>query len=112
MKRTYGKVKEKVKTKLKRGDSVIVLSGREKGKTGKILFVEMDRVVVEKLNIVKKTKRPDKENPKGGIMEIEASMHISNVMYIDPKSGTGTRLGYRFENDEKVRFAKKSQKTI
>jgi len=114
MKRTYGAPTGKVKTKLRKNDVVQVLSGKDKGKTGKILFIDRDKskLIIEKINIVKKTQRPSQSHPQGSIIEIEAPVHISNVMLIDPKSGKKTRVGFRIENEIKVRFAKKSNKTI
>ncbi|HPH01381.1 MAG TPA: 50S ribosomal protein L24 [Spirochaetota bacterium] len=104
----------RVKTRLKKGDIVQVISGREKGKSGKIIHIDLDkgRVIVEKLNLVKKTKRATQENQKGGIIEIEAPIHISNVMLLDTKTNKPTRVGMRIEDGKKVRFAKKSGKVV
>ena len=99
---------------VKKGDKVMVISGREKGKTGTIIaaFPKTDRVLVEGLNLVKKHMKPNQANPQGGIVSQEASVHVSNVMLIDPKSGEPTRVSYKVEDGKKVRVAKKSGETI
>jgi large subunit ribosomal protein L24 len=95
---------------VKKGDKVMVITGKDKGKTGVILvaFPKKDRVLVEGVNIVKKHTKPNQENPQGGIISQEAAIHVSNVMVIDPKTGEPTRVGYKIENGKKVRVAKKS----
>lgn len=95
---------------VKKGDKIKVITGKDKGKTGVILaaFPKKDRVLVEGVNIVKKHMKPDQENPQGGIMSVEAAVHVSNVMVIDPKTGEPTRVGYKIEDGKKVRVAKKS----
>ncbi len=100
-------------TKIKKNDRVQVISGRDKGKTGRVLRVDGDRgrLIVEGVNMVKKTKRPQGQNDKGGIIDIEAPIHRSNVMLMT-KDGKTTRTGYRFENQEKVRFAKKTGEVL
>lgn len=99
---------------VKKGDKVKVISGKEKGKTGTIIasFPKKDRVLVEGLNIVKKHMKPNQANPQGGIVNQEASIHVSNVMLIDPKSGEPTRVGYKVEDGKKIRIAKKSGESI
>ncbi|HLG26422.1 50S ribosomal protein L24 [Paenisporosarcina macmurdoensis] len=99
---------------VKKGDKVMVISGKAKGKTGTIIasFPKTDRVVVEGLNLVKKHMKPNQANPQGGIVSQEASIHVSNVMLIDPKSGEPTRVSYKVEDGKKVRVAKKSGETI
>lgn len=99
---------------VKKGDKVMVISGKEKGKTGTVIaaFPKKDRVIVEGLNIVKKHMKPNQANPQGGIMNLEASVHVSNVMLIDPKSGEPTRVSYKVEDGKKIRVAKKSGNTI
>ncbi|MBW9235277.1 50S ribosomal protein L24 [Leptospira santarosai] len=79
---------------VKKGDKVMVISGKEKGKTGTIIaaFPKKDRVLVEGMNLVKKHMKPNQANPQGGIVSQEASIHVSNVMLIDPKSGEPTRV--------------------
>jgi len=95
---------------VKKGDKVKVIAGKDKGKTGIILaaFPKENRVIVEGVNIVKKHAKPSQENPQGGILSIEAPIHVSNVMPIDPKTGEPTRVGYKVEDGKKVRIAKKS----
>ncbi len=94
--------------KIKRGDEVVVITGKDRGKRGKVLRVVGDRVIVEGVNIVKKHQKP---NPvlgiEGGIVEREAPIHISNVMLFNPKTGRGDRVGFKFlENGRKVRYFK------
>ncbi len=100
--------------KIKKGDRVIVLTGRDKGRQGAVLKVlpKEDRVVVEGLNMVHRHTRPTQGDPQGGIKTKEAALHISNVAIVDPKSGGATRVGFRVEGDKKVRFAKKSGEVI
>jgi large subunit ribosomal protein L24 len=103
------------KFKLKKGDLVMVMSGKDRGTKGHILEVirAKDRVVVEGVNIVKKRIKPTAENPSGGIIEKEAPIHISNVMLVDPKTGKPTRVGYKFDKDgKKVRYSKKSGEEV
>jgi len=99
---------------VKKGDKVMVITGKDKGKTGVILaaFPKKDRVLVEGVNIVKKHTKPNQENPQGGIVSQEAAIHVSNVMPIDPKTGEPTRVGYKFENGKKIRIAKKSGEAL
>ena len=87
----------------------MVITGKDKGKTGVILaaFPKKDRVLVEGVNIVKKHSKPSQMNPQGGIISQEAPIHVSNVMPIDPKTGEPTRVGYKVENGKKVRVCKK-----
>jgi large subunit ribosomal protein L24 len=98
------------KMHVKKGDKVLVISGKDKGKQGVILaaFPKKSRVLVEGVNIVKKHAKPSQANPQGGIISQEAPIHVSNVMPLDPKSGEPTRVGYTVENGKKVRVAKKS----
>jgi large subunit ribosomal protein L24 len=99
---------------IKKGDTVIVITGDYKGKQGTVLRVlnKTNRVVVEGVNIVTKHARPSQSNPDGGISKKEAPIHASNVMLVDPKTNEPTKVGYRVEGDKKVRFAKKSGATI
>lgn len=95
---------------VKKGDTVKVISGKDKGKTGVVLTAlpKKDRVLVEGVNIIKKHTKPNQANPQGGIVSQEAAIHVSNVMLLDPKSGEPTRVGYKVEDGKKVRVAKKS----
>lgn len=94
---------------VKKGDTVVVISGKDKGKDGKVLrtIPETERVVVEKLNIMKKALRPTQANPSGGISSMEAPMAVSNVMLKCPKCGKATRVGHKINGDKKVRVCKK-----
>ena len=95
---------------VKKDDTVKVISGKDKGKTGVVLTAlpKKDRVLVEGVNIIKKHTKPNQANPQGGIVSQEAAIHVSNVMLLDPKSGEPTRVGYKVEDGKKVRVAKKS----
>ncbi len=95
---------------VKKGDKVMVISGKDKGKTGVILavFPKKDRVIVEGVNIVKKHAKPSQANPQGGILNLEAPIHVSNVMPLDPKTDKPTRVGYKIVDGKKVRYAKRS----
>ena len=99
---------------VKKGDKVVVISGKDKGKQGTILaaYPKKSRVLVEGVNIVKKHSKPSQANPQGGIISLEAAIHVSNVMPLDPKSGKPTRVGYKIENGKKVRVAKISGETL
>lgn len=99
------------KSRIKKGDNVRVIAGKHKGSEGEVIAVnrEKSRVVVKNVNIIKKAQRPTQENPRGGFVEQEASLHLSNVQLLDPKAGVPTRIGYRFLDDgRKVRVALKS----
>lgn len=102
------------KMHVKKEDTVIVISGKDKGKKGRVLeaYPRENRVLVEGVNMVKKHQRPTQQNPQGGILNQEAPIHASNVMLLDPKSGTPTRVGYTVHNGKKVRVAKKSGEII
>lgn len=95
---------------VKKGDKVKVLSGKDKGKQGTVLeaYPKMERVLVEGINMVKKHAKPSQDNPQGGILNVEAPIHVSNVLPIDPKTGEPTRVGYEVRDGKKVRIAKKS----
>lgn len=95
---------------VKKGDTVKVISGDNKGKIGKVLkvLVSENRVVVEGVNIVSRHTRPSNANPDGGIIKKEAPIAISNVMVYDTKASQATRVGYKEENGKTVRFAKKT----
>ncbi|MBM7580779.1 50S ribosomal protein L24 [Jeotgalibacillus terrae] len=99
---------------VKKGDKVMVISGKDKGKTGTVLAAnpKADRVIVEGVNIVKKHSKPSQMNPQGGISNMEAAIHVSNVMLIDPKTNEPTRVGYKVEDGKKVRIAKKSGESL
>jgi large subunit ribosomal protein L24 len=101
------------KLKIKSGDTVRVIAGDHKGSEGKVLKVlkDKDKAIVEGVNMVKKHTKPSAQNPQGGIVEKEASIHVSNLSLLTSKGET-TRVGYRMDGDNKVRFAKKSNEVI
>jgi large subunit ribosomal protein L24 len=95
--------------RIKKGDTVQVIQGKERGKRGKVLRVLADdqRVVVERVNFIKRHVRPSQKQPQGGVIEREASMHISTVQLVCPGCGSPARVGVRLEGDGKVRYCKK-----
>ena len=99
--------------KIKKGDRVVVLTGKDKGRQGNVLQVlpKEQRVLVEGLNIVQRHTRPSQLDPQGGIKNKEAPLHVSNVAVVDSK-GKATRVGFRMEGDKKVRFAKTTGEVI
>ncbi|TDX84150.1 50S ribosomal protein L24 [Epilithonimonas xixisoli] len=104
------------KVKIKRGDNVLVTTGKNKGSKGEVLEVikkegKDPRVIVAGINIVKKHTKPSAQNPQGGIVEKEASLHISNVALVD-KNGKATKTGTKVEGDKKVRVAKTTGETL
>ena len=104
-----------VKLHIKKGDTVYVNAGDNKGQQGKVLKVDVEkqRAVVEGVNLCKKATKPNAKNPQGGIVEQEAPIHISNLQVIDPKSGKPTRVGRKLDDKGKlVRYAKKSVEEI
>jgi len=103
-----------MKFKIKKGDKVVVITGRDKGKSGEVLRVlrEENRVIVQGVNMVKRHTRPG-AGQAGGIVEKEAAIHVSNVAHIDPKSNQPTRVGYKvLEDGRKVRFARRSGEVL
>lgn len=103
------------KFRIKKNDTVVVLTGEDKGKTGKVLKVDREkgRVLVENVHMVSKSQKPSAKNPQGGIVKQEAPIQISNVSLIDPKSGKPTRVGIKVTEDgKKIRIAKKSGEEI
>ena len=102
------------KLHIKKGDTVFVNAGNDKGKTGKVLAVypEKDRVLVEGINMVSKHTKPNSKNPQGGIVKQEAGIHVSNLQLIDPASGKPVKVTYKMEGDKKVRISKKSGEEI
>jgi len=102
------------KLRIKKGDTVYVNAGNDKGKTGKVLSVapSENRAIVEGVNMVSKHTKPNAKQPQGGIIKQEAPIHISNLNLIDPQSGKPTRVGYKMDGDKKIRFAKKSGQEI
>jgi large subunit ribosomal protein L24 len=102
-------------SKIRRDDEVIVLAGKDKGKTGKVtkVLVESGKVYVEGVNLIKKHTKPVPQlQQPGGIIEKEASLQVSNVAILNPKSGKADRVGFRFEDGKKVRFFKSDNELI
>jgi large subunit ribosomal protein L24 len=101
------------KLKIKKGDKVVVITGRDKGKSGEVLKVlrEENRVLVQGVNLVKRHQRQTMQ-AQGGIIEKEASIHVSNVAHIDPKTQKPTRVGYRMDGERKIRVARASGEAI
>ena len=99
--------------KIKKGDRVVVLTGKDKGRQGAVLkvFPQEQRVLVEGLNMVQRHTRPTQFDPQGGIKNKEAPLHVSNVALVDSK-GKATRVGFRMEGDKKVRFAKTTGEVV
>ncbi len=103
------------KLHIKKGDTVVVISGNSKGQSGKVLEVvrEDDRAIVEGVNLVSKHTKPNAKSPQGGIIKQEATIHVSNLMLKDPKTGKPTRIGRRLDKKGKlVRYSKKSGEEI
>ena len=100
--------------RVKREDTVVVIAGKDKGKTGKVVkvFPKTNKVIVEGVNVVTKHQKPSAINPQGGIVNKEASIHISKVMPLDPETGKGTRVRFEMKDGKKVRIAVKSGKEI
>ena len=98
-----------IKFKLRKGDEVIVLTGKDKGKTGKIvkMLPKQKKAIVSEINKVKKNQKPDNNQP-GGIIEKEMPMHISNLAFYDANLKKGVKIGYRLDNDKKIRINKSS----
>lgn len=110
-----GSTDRRVKMYVKKGDTVYVVSGKEKGKTGRVIKVlrSKNTALVEKLNIVKRHQRPTQANPTGGIVEKEAPIHISNLMLFDDKEKKPARIGRKtLSTGEKVRYSKRSGEEI
>ena len=104
------------KLHIKKGDSVIVISGEYRGQQGKVLeiFKAKSRAIVEGVNMVSKHTKPNSENPQGGIVKKEAPIHISNILLVDPSTGKATRIGRKLDEktNKLVRYAKKSGEEI
>ncbi len=101
-----------IKLKIKKGDTVRVTAGDDKGQEGKIvkILIDKNKAVVEGVNMVSKHTKPSAQNPQGGISKFEAPIHISNLMLIE--NGETTKVGFRMEEGKKVRFSKKSKEII
>ena len=103
-----------ITTKIKKNDNIVVTAGVDKGKRGKVLFIDRKKgkVVVEGINKKKKFVRPSQENPKGGIIQLEFPIHISNIAYFCEKCKKGVRTGFQIKNGEKTRVCKKCGKSL
>ncbi len=103
------------KLHIKKGDTVFVNAGEDKGQKGRVLEVNRNtnRAIVEGINMIKKHTKPNAKNPDGGILEQEAPIHISNLMVVDPRNGEPTRIGRKLgDNNKLVRYSKKSGEEI
>jgi large subunit ribosomal protein L24 len=100
--------------RIRKNDSVMVIAGNNKGKTGKVLkvFPKVSKVIVEGINVKKRHTKPNQRTPQGGILEKEAPVHVSNVMLLDPKSGEPTRIGSQIIIDEKTGKKKIARKSV
>ena len=101
--------------KIRRDDEIVVLAGKDKGKQGKVLSVltSEDRIVVEGINLIKKHTKPNPQaGEQGWIVEKEASLHVSNVAIVNPATGKADRVGFRFEDEKKVRFFKSNGELV
>ena len=100
--------------RVKKGDTVVVIAGKDKGKKGTVtkVFTKANRVLVEGVNIITKHQKPTAVNPQGGIINKEAPIHISNVMPVDPETGKGTRVRFEVKDGKKVRVSVKSGKEL
>ena len=100
--------------RVKKGDTVVVIAGKDKGKKGTVtkVFTKTNKVLVEGVNVITKHQKPSAINPQGGIINKEAPIHISNVMPVDPETGKGTRVRFEVKDGKKVRVSVKSGKEI
>ena len=99
---------------IKKNDKVKVIAGKDKGKEGTVekVFPSKERVIVKGVNIVKKHQKPTNANPNGGIVEVEAPIHVSNVRLTDPSNNEPPRVGFKIEDGKKVLVSKKTGKTL
>lgn len=102
------------KLKIKKGDKVLIMYGKERGKKGKVLssLPLRERVIVEGVNFLKKHTKPSQKNPQGGIIQKEGSVHVSNVMLICPRCNQAARIGYRESKGNKIRYCKKCESEL
>lgn len=100
--------------KVKKGDNILIISGKDRGRTGKIVkvFVKERQILIEGVNLKKKHVRPKREGEKGQIVSVPSAINASNVKIICPKCGKAVRIGYKMENKEKHRICKKCKQTI
>ncbi|MEZ4887366.1 MAG: 50S ribosomal protein L24 [Chitinophagales bacterium] len=104
----------KPKYRIKKGDTVVVITGEDKGTEGRVLEIDTEKgkALVEGVNIITRHTKPNNQYPEGGLIEKEAPIQISNIMLVDPKTGNSTRVGRRIEDGKIVRYAKKSGEVI
>ncbi|MDX2027310.1 MAG: 50S ribosomal protein L24 [Alphaproteobacteria bacterium] len=102
------------KLKIKKKDHVVIIAGKDKGKTGEVTAVmpKENRVIVSGVNMIARHTRPSQQNPQGGIVRREAAIHVSNVAHVDPKNKKPTRVGFKMVKDRKVRVARRSGEAI
>ena len=107
-------MRKKIKLHIKKGDTVQVLSGDDKGSTGRVLSVDRNkyRAIVEGINMVSRHTKPNAQNPDGGILKQEAGVHLSKLALLDPKSGKPTRIGRRLEDGKLIRYSVKSGEVL
>lgn len=100
--------------KIKKGDTIQVMAGKDRGKQGEVLrvFPALDRVLVKGVNLIKRHVRPSREGAKGERVEKEAPLHVSNVMLLCPHTNKPTRIGYKVEGGEKIRMSKRAGKAL
>jgi len=100
--------------KIKKADTILVISGKFKGKTGRVekTIPKTGKIIVSGVNVVKKHTKPSRKNPKGGIIEISTPINISNVMLLCPKCNKATRIGSKFLQNKKIRYCKKCSEEI
>ena len=100
--------------KIKKGDTVVILSGKDKGRTGEVIraIPSLDKVVVGGINMMARHTKPSQADPQGGIKRSEAPMHVCKVAIADPKSGKPSRVGFKIVDGKKVRYAKKSGEVL
>ncbi len=104
-----------IKCKLKKGDEVLVIRGKDRGKKGKILRIirKENRAIVENINLVEKKQRPTQDNPQGGIIKIEEAIPVSSLQIVCPSCQKNTRIGIRLlENNQKIRYCKKCNESL
>ncbi len=104
----------KPKYRIKKGDTVVVITGEDKGTEGRVLAIDTEKgkALVEDVNMITKHTKPNNQNQEGGLIKKEALIQISNLMLVDPKTGSATRVGRRIEEGKIVRYAKKSGEVI
>jgi large subunit ribosomal protein L24 len=109
MAKTKAPQAERKHFRIKKGDTVEVIQGKENGKRGKVMRVDSadERVVIERVNFIKRHVRPSQKTPQGGVIEREAGIHISNVKLVCPSCNQAVRVGVRMQGDDKIRFCKK-----